>query len=125
MLYFFLGRSKGKQKPTQLNMRAQSNEKKMDSSSDEERASTARNVSKYEKLAEAPLKLSHNSQKQNTAIFFVYNGHEWEAYEVLGLPRGSTLAITTTHYQHLIKTSDPSTFEFFEAAYSAILKTKS
>ena len=60
-----------------------------------------------------------------SAVNFIYNGHEWEAYEVLGLPKGSNLQITTSHYQNLIKTSDPSTFEFYETAYLTILKTRS
>jgi len=58
-------------------------------------------------------------------VFFVYNGHEWEAHEVLGLKSGVTLEEATRHYQNLIKTSDPSTFEFFEAAFTAILRLKS
>lgn len=58
-------------------------------------------------------------------VFFIYNGHEWEAHEVLGLESGVSLEIATQHYQNLIKTADPSTFEFYEAAFSAILKLKS
>lgn len=58
-------------------------------------------------------------------IFFVYNGHEWECHEVLGLTVGCTLQVATEMYQHLIKTSDPSTFEFYESAYKSILKKKS
>lgn len=58
-------------------------------------------------------------------IYFVYNGHEWECHEVLGIPSGSTLHVATEMYQYLIKTSDPSTFEFYEAAYRSILKRKS
>ena len=56
--------------------------------------------------------------------FFVYNGHEWEAFEVLGLPSGVSLEIATRHYQELIRTSDPSTFEFYDAAYTCILKLR-
>lgn len=58
-------------------------------------------------------------------IYFIYNGHEWEAFEVLGLSADSTLLQLTSHYQNLIKTADPSTFDFYDAAYSAILKTRS
>ena len=54
----------------------------------------------------------------------MYNGHEWEAFEVLGLPKACDIPTATSHYQNLIKTSDPSTFEFYELAYSAILKAK-
>lgn len=57
-------------------------------------------------------------------VYFVYNGHEWEAHEVLGLESGVSLAEATQHYQNLIKSSDPSTFEFYDAAFAAILKLK-
>ena len=58
------------------------------------------------------------------SIYFVYNGHEWECHDVLGMPRGASLKEATEKYQHLIKTSDPSTFPFYEAAFEAILKRK-
>lgn len=57
-------------------------------------------------------------------VYFIYNGHEWEAHEVLGLESGVSLPEATQHYQNLIKTSDPSTFEFYDAAFAAILKLK-
>lgn len=60
-----------------------------------------------------------------SGIYFAYNGHEWEAYEVLGLHSGVALNEVTRHYQELIKKSDASTFAFYEAAYLAILKTRS
>ena len=53
----------------------------------------------------------------------MYNGHEWGAYEVLGSDPGETIDKTTQQYQHLLKTSDPSTFDFYEAAYNAILRS--
>ena len=58
------------------------------------------------------------------SVFFMFNGHEWEAFEVLGLPKGCDIQAATGHYQNLIRTSDPSTFEFYELAYSAILKSR-
>ena len=59
---------------------------------------------------------------KNLSIYFVYNAHEWEAHEVLGVPAGAALPVVTSAYQKLIITSDPSTFEFFESAYQAILR---
>ena len=55
-------------------------------------------------------------------IYFMYNGHEWESHEVLGVPAGAKLPVVTEVYQKLIKTSDSSTFEFYESAYQAILR---
>lgn len=67
----------------------------------------------------------HSQSQFHGKIYFVYNGHEWECHEVLGIPCGATLHVATEMYQYLIKTSDPSTFEFYEAAYRSILKRKS
>ena len=62
---------------------------------------------------------------QRERIYFVYNGHEWDVFEVLGLKSGVSLEAATRHYQELIKTSDPSTFEFYDAAFSSLLKRRS
>lgn len=59
---------------------------------------------------------------KNISIYFMYNGHEWEAHEVLGVPAGAALPVVTDMYQKLILNSDPSTFEFYESAHQAILK---
>ncbi len=62
--------------------------------------------------------------KKKTQVYFVYNGHEWESHEVLGIEPGVDLAEATAAYQYLIKTADSSAFEFFESAYTAILKKR-
>ncbi len=64
------------------------------------------------------------SKTKRERIYFVYNGHEWDAFEVLGLVSGVGLDVATRHYQELIKTSDPSTFEFYDAAFSSFLKLR-
>lgn len=66
--------------------------------------------------------LKKHKEAKTLNIYFMYNGHEWEAHEVLGLEPGSIMPEVTEAYQKLIVTSDPSTFEFFEAAYHAVLK---
>lgn len=126
VLYFIFGRSKPKQ-PTQLDLRVTPTHDTDDTEakSDADRVAEAKDAKSEDDLvtslpAKEALKLI-----QGVAIYFVYNGHEWEAHEVLGLPKGSTLLVTTSHYQNLVKTADPSTFEFYEAAFSAILVTNS
>jgi hypothetical protein len=57
-------------------------------------------------------------------IYFAFNGHDWEAYEALGVPVNAPLTTVTKMYQHLIKTSDTSTFDFYESAYSAIIQKR-
>lgn len=55
-------------------------------------------------------------------ILFLYNGHDWDAYQVLGLPAGASLPLVTERYQQLIKQADAGQLLFYEAAYQAILK---
>lgn len=61
---------------------------------------------------------------KNLSIFFMYNGHDWEAHDVLGIPQGASLTIATEAYQKLLKNEDPSTFEFYEGAHNAILQRR-
>ncbi|MBC7420373.1 MAG: hypothetical protein H7328_06550 [Bdellovibrio sp.] len=63
-------------------------------------------------------------QSRNLKVYFAFNGHDWEAYEAIGVPVNAPLTTVTKMYQHLIKTSDASTFDFFESAYQAILKRR-
>ncbi len=58
------------------------------------------------------------------SVMIVYNGHEWDAFEVLGVSLEADIREITSKYQQLIKTSDPSSFEFLEAAYMAILQKR-
>ena len=60
-------------------------------------------------------------QTRQLSIQFMYNGHDWEAHDVLGLPQGASLPMATEAYQKLLQTKDSSSFPFYEAAYNAIL----
>lgn len=62
------------------------------------------------------------STSRQLNILFLYNGHDWDAYQVLGVPAGAGLSIVTERYQQLIKKADPGQLGFYEAAYKAILK---
>lgn len=53
-------------------------------------------------------------------VVFNYNGHSWDAYEVLGLPAGSSLEMVEQTYQNTVKTVDVGSRPFIEAAYQAI-----
>lgn len=55
-------------------------------------------------------------------IMFNYNGHSWDAYEVLGVPAGANITIVTRAYQEAIKGADPVKIDFLEQAYKSILK---
>jgi hypothetical protein len=71
-----------------------------------------------------PIKVVPVVPIKTTKVFFAFNGHDWEAYEALGVPVNAPLTTVTKMYQHLIKTSDSSTFDFFESAYNAIIKKR-
>ena len=63
-------------------------------------------------------------QPKNLAIFFIYNGHDWEAHHVLGVAQGAHMKKVTENYQKMLETSDPKSYDFLEAAYKAILNRK-
>ena len=54
--------------------------------------------------------------------FFMYNGHEFNAYEVLEVPAGAAKDLVEKAYQARKEFADPSQQEFFRCAYQAILK---
>ncbi len=62
--------------------------------------------------------------QKNLAIFFIYNGHDWEAHSVLGVAQGAQLKIVTEAYQLSLQKTDPQSYPFLEAAYQAILIKK-
>ena len=53
-------------------------------------------------------------------VMFNYNGHTWEAYEVLGLPAGSSLQSSEPAFENLALESDAQTLPFLVAALEAI-----
>jgi hypothetical protein len=67
------------------------------------------NLSHIQKPGERPLN-----------VIFNFNGHSWDAYEVLGLPAGSSPENVEKAYREGIKNVDPSSRSFFEAAFHAI-----
>jgi hypothetical protein len=54
-------------------------------------------------------------------VFFQWNSHAWDAYEVLGIPAGSSPESAALAYQEQIRKGDPDSMLFFKAAYEAIL----
>jgi hypothetical protein len=53
-------------------------------------------------------------------VVFNYNGHSWDAYEVLGLPAGSSFEKAQEAYQASLKKVDAGSRPFIEAAFTAI-----
>ncbi|MBX3023170.1 MAG: hypothetical protein KF799_15960 [Bdellovibrionales bacterium] len=53
-------------------------------------------------------------------VVFNYNGHSWDAYEVLGLPAGSSPENVEAAYKEGMQKVDIGSRPFLEAAYKAI-----
>ncbi|MGE3681761.1 MAG: hypothetical protein AB7G93_08550 [Bdellovibrionales bacterium] len=53
-------------------------------------------------------------------VVFNYNGHSWDAYEVLGLPAGSSLAHVRAAFAEASARVDEGSRPFLQAALSAI-----
>jgi hypothetical protein len=58
-------------------------------------------------------------------VMFNYNGHSWDAYEVLGVPAGANITMVTEAYHVAVRRSDKESVEFLETAYKAILQKQS
>ena len=60
------------------------------------------------------------AHERSLTTIFQYNGHSWDAFEVLGLPAGSSDQKAEEAFQKSIKTAHSQSREFFEAAIAAI-----
>lgn len=78
---------------------------------------------KYSKYSAEVLKkldaVDENMKQLN--IMFNFNGHAWDAYEVLGIPAGSSIEAVTVAYQSAVREAKTENLEFLETAYKAIL----
>jgi hypothetical protein len=60
----------------------------------------------------------------NLNVMFNYNGHSWDAYEVLGIPAGASLEAVRERFNAALETSQPQSQDFIKAALEAILKDR-
>ncbi len=67
-------------------------------------------------------KLGHVSAKGERPlnVVFNFNGHSWDAYEVLGLPAGSSPEKVEEAYRASVERVDNASKPFIDAAYQAI-----
>ena len=79
--------------------------------------------------AAALRKLDHEEQHYQPSetrqlnVFFNWNGHTWDAYEVLGLPAGAGRESVVQAF-HACRAKSPDSTAFLQAATDAILKRK-
>lgn len=106
-LWYFVSRG-GAKSPSRLNLKA------------EDSAPVLMEASLEHTLPE-PAELVEARQSQHSLnVLFNYNGHTWDAYEVLGVPAGAQLRMVSDAYESLVRRSSPESREFLETAYKAI-----
>lgn len=76
----------------------------------------------FENLKPIHLESANIMNAKSLNVHFAYNGHTWDAYEVLGVPAGASLRTVTKQYQETLIKADPQSRPFLDAAYQAILK---
>ena len=119
VLYYVLGRHKPKQ-PTRLNMRAKNSDKKMPIVLEAEGKQEVAVTGELHDVSQGRLEGSRTDGSRSLAVIFMYNGHDWEAHDVLGVPQGASMHQVTMAYQELVKKTDARSLQFYEHAYSAI-----
>jgi hypothetical protein len=55
-------------------------------------------------------------------VMFVYNGHTWDAHEVLGIKPGSSMSEIRQAFEKAIHNNDIGTHEFLKTALGAIFQ---
>lgn len=68
-----------------------------------------------------PVELKGGKAVKDIAIVFNYNGHSWNAHEVLGTTKSSNLIEIKLAFEKALKQADPKSHEFLKTALEAIL----
>jgi hypothetical protein len=66
----------------------------------------------------APEHSTRNERQLN--VIFQFNGHDFDAHEVLGVPAGSSKDKVEESYRQIIANSSKDAHEFYRIAYEAI-----
>lgn len=67
-----------------------------------------------------PSLFGRRAESRAVNVIFNYNGHSWDAFEVLGLPAGSSMERVEQAFQEACDKTDAESRSFLEAAYKAI-----
>ncbi len=65
---------------------------------------------------------AHLLAEKELNVLFNWNGHTWDAYEVLGIPVGSSTVAVEAAFERMRRSVRPDSIPFVTAAYEAILK---
>lgn len=121
-IFWYLVSRGGPRRPTQLNMKAKDSAPPILPPLPPENEVTPPTTQ-----TPAPYPARHRSTgaaaapAKNLNVMFIYNGHSWDAYEVLGVPAGASIKLVTEAYQVALRRADKESVDFLETAYRAIL----
>ncbi len=73
-------------------------------------------------MAEA-VQIVRPSRERDLNVFFNWNGHTWDAFEVLGCPAGASREAVVQAF-HQARAKSPDSTPFLQAATDAILKRR-
>ena len=104
---------KGIAKPSKLNLKAEAKAKIQAKHDRHVMSKEARRAS-----------LDPGSNIRDLNVKFIYNGHDWDAYEVLGLPAGSSTPQAQAAFDRAAANADQETRDFLNLALTAIKMTK-
>lgn len=118
-IFWYLVSRGGSRRPTKLNLNAKDSAPPLMDAAPPEKAG----LEPLRRQSVSPQVHPDLSGKKTKClnVMFNYNGHSWDAYEVLGVPAGASLKLVTEAYQAAIRRSDKESMEFLETAYKAIL----
>ena len=60
------------------------------------------------------------SEERNDAVIFNWNGHAWDAFEVLGIPYGSSVEAIDKAYEKESQRIEEDSKSFVRQAYASI-----
>lgn len=63
-------------------------------------------------------------ESKSLNVLFNWNGHTWDAYEVLDIPAGSSRASVEAAFERMKHKVDPESVPFVTAAFQAIVSRK-
>lgn len=65
-----------------------------------------------------------DAEERSLNALFQWNGHTWDAFEVLGLPAGSSVESVRVAFQRAAALADQETLPFLKAALETIAQTQ-
>lgn len=110
-IFWYLLSRGGSRRPTRLNMGAKDSAPPLITA--EEPPPALEPLRRHPDLTQTKVK--------SLNVMFNYNGHTWDAYEVLGVPAGASIKLVTEAYHVALRRCDKESVEFIETAYRAIL----